>query len=82
MPPKAKLDKTKPKDDAVKPVAAKSTQDPTMYCVKCKAKKTSKKTDIKLSQSSKGTNMIKGNCPECGTNMSVFISKEKALDYK
>jgi hypothetical protein len=84
MPPKSKADKPKldkSKTDEIKTVSSKS-ENPMMYCVKCKSKKECKKSEIKLSQSSKGTNMAQGPCVTCGTKMSTFIGKDKVADFK
>ncbi len=47
------------------------------YCVRCKEKgKEMKKPEIV--KTSRGGFMAKGQCPDCGTKMSVMLSKEGA----
>jgi hypothetical protein len=43
------------------------------YCVKCKEKREMK--DGKESKTSKGTRMMKGKCPTCGTTMCRILGK-------
>ncbi len=43
------------------------------YCVKCKAKREMK--DEKESKTVKGTRMMKGKCPKCGTTMCRILGK-------
>jgi endogenous inhibitor of DNA gyrase (YacG/DUF329 family) len=44
------------------------------YCVKCK--KTVVMKDEKASQTSRGTNMAKGKCPNCGTTVCRMLGKK------
>lgn len=46
------------------------------YCVKCKQKK--EMIDTVLGKTSKGGNIVKGKCSECGCNMAKIISAEQA----
>lgn len=46
------------------------------YCVKCKDKQDIK--DGKEVTNKKGTLMLKGVCPKCGTTMVRFLPKEPA----
>lgn len=43
------------------------------YCVKCKAKR--EMQNGKESKTVKGTRMMKGKCPECGTTMCRILGK-------
>jgi len=47
------------------------------YCVKCKAK--SEMNSPKMTQTSKGGYMAKGQCKTCGTTMCRICSKDNAL---
>jgi NAD-dependent SIR2 family protein deacetylase len=44
------------------------------YCVKCKAKVQMK--DGKESKTSRGTTMMKGKCPQCGTTVCRMMGKK------
>lgn len=44
------------------------------YCVKCKAKVEMK--DPKESETSRGTRMAKGKCPQCGTTVCCMLGKK------
>jgi NAD-dependent SIR2 family protein deacetylase len=44
------------------------------YCVKCKAKREMK--DPKESKTARGTTMMKGKCPTCGTTMCRMMGKK------
>jgi ssDNA-binding Zn-finger/Zn-ribbon topoisomerase 1 len=44
------------------------------YCVKCREKRTMK--DAKMTKTSNGRNMAKGNCPVCGTTMNKFLASK------
>ncbi|MFH1801639.1 MAG: DUF5679 domain-containing protein [archaeon] len=44
------------------------------YCVKCKSKKQMK--DPKETKTKRGTNMMKGKCPTCGTTMCRMMGKK------
>ena len=46
------------------------------YCVKCRTKRTIK--NGKISTSAKGTRMVKGTCPVCGTTVTRFLPAEKS----
>ena len=52
------------------------TEKVTARCMKCKEQKPMSKP--KLTKTVKGTNMLKGKCPECDTTMCRIVSK----DYK
>jgi hypothetical protein len=45
------------------------------YCVKCKAK--TEIQDPEPSQTKKGTWMVKGKCPKCGTTCCRIVGKNK-----
>lgn len=45
------------------------------YCVKCKKSVTMK--DEKESKTSRGTTMMKGKCPACGTTVCRMVGKKK-----
>lgn len=45
------------------------------YCVKCKAKTEMK--DPVETQTKRGTNMMKGKCPTCGTTVCRIVGKKK-----
>jgi NAD-dependent SIR2 family protein deacetylase len=44
------------------------------YCVKCKAKVQMK--DGKETKTARGTNMMKGKCPKCGTTVCRMMGKK------
>lgn len=44
------------------------------YCVKCKKSVVMK--DEKVTQTSRGTNMAKGKCPNCGTTVCRMMGKK------
>jgi len=46
------------------------------YCVKCKAKRSVKNGNVEVT--TKGTRLVKGICPKCGTKVTRFLPKEKA----
>lgn len=46
------------------------------YCVKCRTKRTIKNGVVETT--SKGTRMVKGTCPVCGTKVTRFLAAEKA----
>lgn len=45
------------------------------YCVKCRTKRTIKNGVVE--KTSKGTRMVKGTCPVCGTKVTRFLPAEK-----
>lgn len=45
------------------------------YCVKCKGKVEMK--DPQMTQTKRGTNMMKGKCPTCGTTVCRIVGKKK-----
>ena len=45
------------------------------YCVKCKEKVEMK--DAIESATSRGTRMMKGKCPQCGTTVCCMVGKKK-----
>ncbi len=47
------------------------------YCVKCK-KKGQKMLNAKMTKTSRGGFMAKGQCPDCGTTMCAMMSKDNA----
>lgn len=44
------------------------------YCVKCKDKK--EMQNPKETKTKKGTRMMKGKCPDCGTTMCRMMGKK------
>ena len=47
------------------------------YCVRCK-KKGQEMKNPKITKTSKGGYMAKGQCSECNTNMCAMMSKDNA----
>ena len=45
------------------------------YCVKCKTKRTMQNAEVITKDN--GRRQAKGNCPECGTKMNLFLKSEK-----
>lgn len=45
------------------------------YCVKCKGKVEMK--DPQMTQTKRGTNMMKGKCPKCDTTVCRIVGKKK-----
>jgi hypothetical protein len=45
------------------------------YCVKCRTKRQIKNGKVEVS--AKGTRMVKGACPVCGTTVTRFLPKEE-----
>jgi hypothetical protein len=50
-------------------------------CMKCKTQK-KVEVSVKEIQTKKGVKyQVKGNCPDCNTNVSKFISKQRATEF-
>lgn len=47
------------------------------YCVKCKKKVTVPDSEAVRVVTKNGRLMLKGKCPECGTNVNRFLSGQK-----
>ena len=45
------------------------------YCVKCKAKRTMKNVQVITKEN--GRRQAKGECPQCGTKMNLFLKSVK-----
>ncbi len=52
---------------------ADETYTGSFHCVKCKAKREATGTVV---VNARGTRMAKAKCPECGTNLTLFLPKK------